>query len=97
MIVTGGHEAEVAGAPPHPSIEAKFLDVRDEASAVSLFGLITHLDALINCAGAADPASEFTGEGFGGVATMYDGMQAASIDWDGRDPIRTVASLSETT
>jgi len=64
VIVTGATDAEVAGAASHPHITAVTLDVRDDAAVESLFGSLDRLDALVNCAGTADPAGEYSPEGF---------------------------------
>jgi len=64
VIVTGVSEAEAAAAPAHPQIEATVLDVRDDAAVTRLFASLDRLDVLVNCAGASDPAAEYTSEGF---------------------------------
>src|SRR5688572_11800201 len=64
VIVTGVSSAELQTTPAHSSIKAVVLDVRSEADVNALFAGLDRLDALVNCAGAADPASEFTPGGF---------------------------------
>ena len=64
VIVTGISEGEVGQSPSHASIEATVLDVRDASAIDALIGRFPSLDALVNCAGMADPASEFSPEGF---------------------------------
>ena len=64
VIVTGATEAEAAAAEKHPRITAVQLDVRNDDAVRNLFGGLDRLDALVNCAGAADPATEMTPEGF---------------------------------
>ncbi len=63
-IVTGASDAEVAESPKEDGIRSTVLDVRDDAAVLALFGGLSRLDALVNCAGAADPATEFTPDGF---------------------------------
>jgi NAD(P)-dependent dehydrogenase (short-subunit alcohol dehydrogenase family) len=70
VLVTGGSEAEVAGAKAHPAITAQLLDVRDDAAVRGFFGRLDRLDALVNCAGAADPQGEYTSEGFSRVVDI---------------------------
>jgi len=38
--------------------------VRDDAAVTRLFASLDRLDVLVNCAGASDPAAEYTSEGF---------------------------------
>ena len=64
VSVTGGTEAEVAGAESHPDITTCVLDVRDTAAVNAFFDSLDRVDALVNCAGAADPHGEFTADGF---------------------------------
>ena len=64
IIVTGATEKEVSEAASHEAIKAVTLDVRDDQAVQNLFGSLSRLDALVNCAGTADPHSEFTAEGF---------------------------------
>jgi NAD(P)-dependent dehydrogenase (short-subunit alcohol dehydrogenase family) len=64
VVVTGATEAEVASADSHPRISATVLDVRDDEAVRALFARLERLDALVNCAGTADPATEYTAEGF---------------------------------
>ena len=64
VIVTGVSSGEEQQTPSHPSIKAVVLDVRNDAEIAALFAGLQRLDALVNCAGAADPNSEFTASGF---------------------------------
>jgi len=64
IIVTGATSAEVTGAAAHPAIRAAVLDVRDDQAVSELFSSFDQLDALINCAGTADPQGEFSADGF---------------------------------
>ena len=64
VIVTGATAEEVAGAESHPRITAAVLDVRDDTAVRQLFGPLQRLDALVNCAGMADPTAEYSAEGF---------------------------------
>jgi len=64
VIVTGVSRAGLERTPAHPSIHPVVLDVRDDDAVEALFAGLDRLDALVNCAGAADPASEFTPTGF---------------------------------
>jgi len=64
VIVTGVSIEELKRTPAHPSIKAVVLDVRDDDAVETLFAGLDRLDALVNCAGAADPSSEFTAAGF---------------------------------
>ena len=64
VVVTGVSDQEVSGAAIHAGISAKVLDVRNDDAVKAFFSEFDRIDALINCAGAADPSSEFTPEGF---------------------------------
>jgi len=70
VLVTGLSEGEVAAAPAHDGITATVLDVRDDAAVNALFGRFDRLDALVNCAGAADPTTEYSIEGFARVVDI---------------------------
>lgn len=69
VTVTGVSDEEVASADRHERIRAVRLNVRDDAAVRDLFGSLSRLDALVNCAGAANPDTEYTPEGF---ATTID-------------------------
>jgi NAD(P)-dependent dehydrogenase (short-subunit alcohol dehydrogenase family) len=64
VMVTGISTEEIQRTPDHPRIRTAVLDVRDDAAVVGLLEKFDRLDALVNCAGTADPRSEFTPEGF---------------------------------
>ena len=64
VVVTGVSDEEVAGSAHHSGISARVLDVRDDDAVKTFFGAFDRIDALVNCAGAADPNGEFTPEGF---------------------------------
>ena len=64
VVVTGVSDQEVSGAASHAGISAKVLDVRNDGAVKAFFSEFDRIDALVNCAGAADPSSEFTPEGF---------------------------------
>lgn len=64
VVVTGATEEEVERAPHHPSIDARLLDVTDDDAVTAFFAEFDRLDALVTCAGLADPGREFTPEGF---------------------------------
>ena len=64
VIVTGISEAELESTPKHPSIRGVVLDVGDTTAVEDLFKGLSRLDALVNCAGMADPTREFTPDGF---------------------------------
>jgi len=64
VVVTGVSDQEVSGAASHAGISAKVLDVRNDDAVKAFFSEFNRIDALVNCAGAADPSSEFTPEGF---------------------------------
>lgn len=64
VIVTGVSKEELQRTPPHSSIKAVVLDVGDDAAVEALFAGLDRLDALVNCAAVADPAREFTPNGF---------------------------------
>jgi NAD(P)-dependent dehydrogenase (short-subunit alcohol dehydrogenase family) len=64
VIVTGVSGEELKRTPSHPSVTAVVLDVGEEAAVQALFAGLDRLDALVNCAGRADPRDEFTPTGF---------------------------------
>jgi len=64
VIVTGVSQAEVAKSPQHPSIRSVVLDVCSDAAIDALFAPLERLDVLVNCAGTADPGTEFSASGF---------------------------------
>ena len=70
VLVTGATEAEVAGADNHPHITAHVLDVRDDEAVRAIFNGLDRLDALVNCAGAADPQAEYTADGFARIVDI---------------------------
>ena len=70
VVVTGATDEEVQGAPEHPSIVARQLDVRNNDAITALFGELVRLDALITCAGAAGRDTEFTPEGFANIVDI---------------------------
>jgi len=70
VTVTGATQAEVDGAADHPDISAAVLDVRNDDAVVAFFAGFDRIDALVNCAGTADPFSEYTAEGFARVVDI---------------------------
>jgi len=64
VTVTGATDNEVSQAASHHAIKAVTLDVRDDRAVAKLFESRSRLDALVNCAGTADPQGEFSPEGF---------------------------------
>lgn len=46
------------------------LDVRDDNAVKAFFAGYDRIDALVSCAGAADPNSEFTSEGFARILNI---------------------------
>src|SRR4051794_31244381 len=69
VIVTGISQEEVQRAPSHISIRAVVLNVREDSAVDELFAGFDALDVLVNCAGTANPNTEFTPSGF---ATTLD-------------------------
>ena len=51
VLATGLEAAEVAACPAREGLEARRLDVTDEASVAALVGGLERLDGLVNCAG----------------------------------------------
>jgi len=64
VTVTGVSPEEIHSTPQHAAIKAVVLDVRNELAVDALFKKLDRLDALINCAGLADPGNEFSASGF---------------------------------
>ena len=64
VTVTGVSPEEIQSTPQHAAIKAVVLDVRNELAVDALFKKLDRLDALINCAGLADPGNEFSASGF---------------------------------
>ena len=70
VAVTGATQAEVDSAATHPNISVSILDVRDDASVRAFFDAFNRMDALVNCAGTADPQAEYTAEGFARIVDI---------------------------
>ncbi len=70
VAVTGATQAEVAGATSHPDITASVLDVRDDEAVRAFFGSFDRINALVNCAGTADSAREYTSDGFSRIVDI---------------------------
>ena len=65
VTVTGLTDDEVAAVPRRENATAVRLDVTDDAAVAALFGGLSRLDALVNCAGMIlRDNKEFTVEGF---------------------------------
>ena len=64
VIVTGLTAAEIEETPQSPKIRPIVLDVGNDDAVGRVFTNITRLDVLVNCAGMADVATEFTPAGF---------------------------------
>jgi len=99
VIVTGATDEEVSGAPEHPAIVARQLDVRDTDAIAALFGEMRRLDALVTCAGAAGGPSESTPEGFSKIVeinltgTMNCCLAARTLLDEAKGAIVTVGSM----
>lgn len=63
-MVTGISHDEIAHTPAHAQIIPKVLDVSDDTAVDAFYSGLDGLDALINCAGMANPDIELTAAGF---------------------------------
>lgn len=64
VTVTGFSQTEIDLTPQEDGISVALLDVADNAAVNALIGRFDRLDALVNCAGTANPGREFSEEGF---------------------------------
>lgn len=63
VIVTGISEDEIGLTPPLPGLSTRVMDVTRDDSVAAVIDALPRLDALVNCAGAAN-LTEFEMEGF---------------------------------
>jgi NAD(P)-dependent dehydrogenase (short-subunit alcohol dehydrogenase family) len=59
VIVTGATRAEVEGFAAIEGVTARVMDVTDDASVAAVFGDLSHLDGLVNCAGILRKVDEY--------------------------------------
>ncbi len=67
VVAASASQAELDDFAPQDGITTQLLDVTDQASVDAVFGGLTHLDALVNCAGILRRGDEYDIEVFAQV------------------------------
>ena len=99
VIVTGVSNDELKSTPAHASIRPVILNVTDDVAIEALFAPLDRLDALVNCAGTADPNREFTPQGFARTldinltGTMRCCLAARSLLAQSKGAVVNIASM----